>query len=117
MCSCFPSWCCSPGAARASHCPHSFLHSPPTHIFKPFQVKGYLKALPGATHFLATADSQAVALWQLMPHETPRNELLAGWTRILKVPPRLWRQLLRLELHYEKAHAQVRGWQRAAGRG
>lgn len=42
-----------------------------------------------------------------MPHETPRNELLAGWTRILKVPPRLWRQLLRLELHYEKAHAQV----------
>lgn len=71
------------------------------------EVKGYLKALPGATHFLATADSQAVALWQLMPHETPRNELLAGWTRILKVPPRLWRQLLRLELHYEKAHAQV----------
>jgi hypothetical protein len=73
------------------------------------QVKGYLKALPGATHFLATHDSQAVALWQLMPHETPRNELLAGWTRILKVPPRLWRQLLRLELHYEKAHEEVRG--------
>jgi hypothetical protein len=72
------------------------------------QVKGYLKALPGATHFLTTRDSQAVALWQLMPHETPRNELWAGWTRILKVPPRLWRQLLRLELHYEKAHTQVR---------
>lgn len=73
------------------------------------QVKGYLKALPGAANFIATQDSQAVALWQLMPHETPRNELLAGWTRILKVPPRLWRQLLRLELHYEKAHTQV--WQ------
>lgn len=46
----------------------------------------------------------AVALWQLLPHETPRNELWAGWTRILRVPPRLWRQLVKLELRYEAAH-------------
>lgn len=52
------------------------------------QVKGYLKALPRASNFIATADSKAVALWQLLPTETPRNELWAGWTRILAVPPR-----------------------------
>lgn len=68
------------------------------------QVKGYLKALPDATNFISTADSMAVALWQLLPQETPRNELWAGWTRILRVPPRLWRQLLKLELRYEAAH-------------
>jgi hypothetical protein len=47
-----------------------------------------LKALPCAANFIATADSKAVALWQLLPTETPRNELLAGWTRILAVSPR-----------------------------
>jgi hypothetical protein len=52
------------------------------------QVKGYLKALPRAANFIATADSKAVALWQLLPAETPRNELWAGWTRILAVSPR-----------------------------
>lgn len=52
------------------------------------QVKGYLKALPRASNFIATADSKAVALWQLLPTETPRNELWAGWTRILAVPLR-----------------------------
>jgi hypothetical protein len=55
-------------------------------LFTPFlQVKGYLKALPRAANFIATSDSKAVAL---LPAETPRNELWAGWTRILAVPPR-----------------------------
>ncbi len=49
------------------------------------EVVGYLQALPRAAHFIATRDSQAVALWQLLPHETPRNELFAGWRRIFKV--------------------------------
>eukprot|EP00878_Enallax_costatus_P015048 GHUV01015757.1.p1 GENE.GHUV01015757.1~~GHUV01015757.1.p1 ORF type:complete len:373 (+),score=114.43 GHUV01015757.1:743-1861(+) len=71
------------------------------------QVKGYLKALPDAANFIATADSMAVALWQLLPQETPRNELWAGWTRILRVSPRKWRQLLKLELRYEHAHDEA----------
>jgi len=45
------------------------------------EIKGYLKALPKANHFMCTPDAAAVALWQLLPDETPRNELLAGWTR------------------------------------
>ncbi len=69
------------------------------------EVQGYLRALPRAAHFLAMPDASAVALWQLLPVECPRNELLAGWARILDVPPRLWRQLLRLELRYEAEHA------------
>jgi ribosomal protein S18 acetylase RimI-like enzyme len=73
------------------------------------EVKGYLKALPGATNFISTPDSLAVALWQLLPQETPANELLAGWTRFLRVPLRLWPSLFRLELHYERAHEQVAG--------
>lgn len=71
------------------------------------QVKGYLKALPGATNFIATEDSLAVALWQLLPQETPQNEFWAGWTRILRVPLKLWRSLFNLELQYERAHARV----------
>ena len=62
-------------------------HHPPTRVHTP-QVKGYLKALPRAANFISTADSKAVALWQLLPAETPRNELWAGWTRILAVSPR-----------------------------
>jgi len=53
----------------------------PSARFARKEIKGYLKALPKAAHFIATKDSAAVALWQLLPHETPRNELLAGWTR------------------------------------
>lgn len=70
------------------------------------EIKGYLKALPKANHFMCTPDAAAVALWQLLPDETPRNELLAGWTRILRVPLRLWPSLLALELKYEAAHAR-----------
>lgn len=33
-------------------------------------------------------------------------QLLAGWTRILRVPLRLWPALVNLELHYEAAHAR-----------
>lgn len=36
------------------------------------EIKGYLKALPAARHFVATPDAAAVALWQLV-------SLLAGW--------------------------------------
>lgn len=77
---------------------HNSLHkSHPLHLTLPatlpafslfLQVKGYLKALPRAANFIATADSKAVALWQLLPAETPHNELWAGWTRILAVSPR-----------------------------
>lgn len=35
----------------------------------------YLKALPKAAHFLCTPDAAAVALWQLLPEETPKNEV------------------------------------------
>ena len=38
-----------------------------------------------AGHFLTTPDANAAALWQLLPEETPKNELWAGWTRVLKV--------------------------------
>ncbi|GBF92311.1 acetyltransferase [Raphidocelis subcapitata] len=69
------------------------------------EIKGYLRALPKAAHFISTRDAAAVALWQLMPQETPRNELLAGWTRILRVPLRRWPALVALELRYEAAHA------------
>ena len=41
----------------------------------------YVRALPHAAHFLATPGASAVALWQLLPQETPRNEMFAGWTR------------------------------------
>jgi hypothetical protein len=68
-----------------SHRKHTHTH---TH-----QVKGYLKALPAAMHFMSTPDSRGVALWQLLPAETPHNELWAGWTRILAVTPRLWGQV------------------------
>jgi hypothetical protein len=54
------------------------------------EVVGYLKALPKAAHFIATPDNQAVALWQLLPQETPRNELFAGWQRIFKVRGGPW---------------------------
>jgi hypothetical protein len=53
----------------------------PSARFARKEIKGYLKALPAAGHFMCTPDAAAVALWQLLPHETPRNELLAGWTR------------------------------------
>ncbi len=49
------------------------------------EVLGYLQALPDASHFIATPDHQAVALWHLLPDETPRNEFWAGWQRIFKV--------------------------------
>lgn len=49
------------------------------------EVVGYLQALPDASHFIATPDHQAVALWHLLPDETPRNEFWAGWQRIFKV--------------------------------
>lgn len=64
------------------------------------QVKGYLKALPRAANFIATSDSKAVALWQLLPAETPENELWAGWTRILAVSPRkvCWLTVVQLAL-------------------
>lgn len=32
-----------------------------------------LQALPHARHFLCAAGGQAVALWQLLPRETPTN--------------------------------------------
>jgi ribosomal protein S18 acetylase RimI-like enzyme len=79
------------------------------------EIKGYLKALPAAAHFYATPDAAAVALWQLLPSETPRNELLAGWTRILRVPLRLWPALVALELRYEAAHAAQAAAAAAAG--
>jgi hypothetical protein len=55
----------------------------------------YHPCLPGgpcgmcaaAAHFIMTPDASAAALWQLLPSETPRNELWAGWTRVLKVRP------------------------------
>jgi hypothetical protein len=83
-------------------------------------VKGYLKALPRAANFIATSDSKAVALWQLLPAETPRNELWAGWTRILAVPPRkvralrvCWRAALRvcrgIDVHVEVPTCVCRG--------
>eukprot|EP00879_Flechtneria_rotunda_P021773 GHRR01022959.1.p1 GENE.GHRR01022959.1~~GHRR01022959.1.p1 ORF type:complete len:199 (+),score=64.81 GHRR01022959.1:543-1139(+) len=86
---------------------NSYFSGSKRRMFVQGEVKGYLKALPAATNFIATADSLAVALWQLLPLETPRNELLAGWTRIFNVPPRLWGQLLKLELHYESAHEEI----------
>lgn len=49
------------------------------------ELVGYLKALPKAQHFLSNTDGKAVALWQLLPQETPKNELLAGITRLFKV--------------------------------
>jgi GNAT superfamily N-acetyltransferase len=48
-----------------------------------------------------------VALWQLLPEETPDNALLAGWTRCLHVPLRLWPSMVRMELQYDKAHEAV----------
>jgi hypothetical protein len=53
----------------------------PSARFAKKELKGYVKALPRARHFIATPDAAAVALWQLLPEETPANELLAGWTR------------------------------------
>ena len=120
----------------------------PSAAFAAREIKGYLKALPRAAHFIATRDAAAVALWQLvrwrrggagggaggaplaaaaparcriiaptplparpappqLPNETPRNELLAGWSRIFRVPLRLWPALVALELRYEAAHAAI----------
>ena len=53
----------------------------PSAKFAKRELKGFVKALPKARQFIATPDAAAVALWQLLPEETPRNELLAGWTR------------------------------------
>ncbi|KAI8469028.1 MAG: hypothetical protein J3K34DRAFT_425233 [Monoraphidium minutum] len=77
----------------------------PSARFARRELKGYLRALPTARHFVATRDADAVALWQLLPRETPANELLAGWTRIFRVPLKLWPAAVALELRYEAAHA------------
>ncbi|GBF98028.1 hypothetical protein Rsub_11139 [Raphidocelis subcapitata] len=86
------------GRAPGSACGRGFAET---------EIEGFLHALPDAAHFLATRDGAAAALWQLLPLETPRNELLAGWTRILRVPLRRWRAAVRLELAYEAAHAEA----------
>lgn len=50
----------------------------PSARFARKEIKGYLKALPKAAHFMSTHDAAAVALWQLLPQETPKNEVRHG---------------------------------------
>ncbi len=78
-----------------------------THAYVKHEVKGYLKALPDAQHFVATEDGACIALWQLLPQESPKNEFWAGWQRIFQVPFCLWKATVDMEFMYEERHERL----------